>query len=272
MTLPMQLHTEQLSDHTSNYSILYGPIVLAASLGTDGQTGLFADDSRGGHIAEGPKLPLQDMPVIVGKPDKINSYMTRDSDCPMSFTLTHIAPSVYGDMTLVPFASLNECRYIVYWPVISPEELTGRQQQIAVRQAEREQLDAMTVDMVICGEQQPESDHFISMDRTYTGNDQDVHWRRADCDGWFSYKFSCTDRHPDTLRVYYRQSDNSSATVWIDSTEVGKLTHGVSNGVTYADFPISDTLKSPSIVKIAAPDSEKSPIIYEIRLMTVPRN
>ena len=31
----------------------YGPIVLAASTGTEHLDGLYADDSRGGHIAHG---------------------------------------------------------------------------------------------------------------------------------------------------------------------------------------------------------------------------
>ncbi len=52
--LPMHLRMMQLPDGSDNYSFLYGPVVLAARLGTDRQDGLFADDSRGGHIAAGP--------------------------------------------------------------------------------------------------------------------------------------------------------------------------------------------------------------------------
>ncbi len=45
----MHLRAIALPDGSANYSILYGPIVLAARLGKQNQDGMFADDSRGGH-------------------------------------------------------------------------------------------------------------------------------------------------------------------------------------------------------------------------------
>lgn len=47
VTLPMEIRTEQLPDHSHYYSFLYGPLVLAAQTGIEDQDGLFADDSRG---------------------------------------------------------------------------------------------------------------------------------------------------------------------------------------------------------------------------------
>jgi DUF1680 family protein len=65
--LPMSLRAVQLPDMSDNYSFMYGPVVLAASLGKHNQLGMYADDSRGGHIAAGEKLPLHEMPLIVGE-------------------------------------------------------------------------------------------------------------------------------------------------------------------------------------------------------------
>lgn len=266
VTLPMQLHTEQLADGSSNYSILYGPIVLASNLGTEGQTGLFANDSRGGHIASGPKLPLQEMPVIVGEPKDIISYVKKESDSPLVFTLSNVYPAKYNEMTLVPFASLNECRYMVYWPVINKNQLAQRTAEIAAQQNAIAELENKTADKVICGEQQPESDHFISMDKTVTGSDNDKRWRRADATGWFSYKLSKAGKSPNSLRVYYRPANNRSASVWIDNNKIGELTHDTYNGVTYIDFPLFNAISDPCVIKIVA-DSESTPNIYEIRLM-----
>lgn len=265
VTLPMSLHVEQLADKSSNYSILYGPIVLASSIGTEGQTGLFADDSRGGHIAQGPKLPLQDMPVIVGEADKIVSYITKESDKPLSFRLSHIYPESYGDMKLVPFSSLRECRYIVYWPVISEAQLAERQRKLAEMQAARQALDAMTVDLVVCGEQQPESDHFIAMERTTAGSDESTHWRRAERNGWFSYKMRPADKAPDTLRIYYRPGNDRSATVYVNDVEAGKLAPADGHETVYADFPLASGV-TDCVVKISAAD-QASPNIYEVRLI-----
>ncbi|MEG0455720.1 MAG: glycoside hydrolase family 127 protein, partial [Bacteroides sp.] len=44
LEMPMHLRTVSLPDNSTNYSILYGPIVLASRLGTQEQIGLFADD------------------------------------------------------------------------------------------------------------------------------------------------------------------------------------------------------------------------------------
>src|SRR5690606_38096580 len=51
--LPMGIYTEQLPDRSNYYSILYGQLVLAAKTGTEDMDGLFADDSRMGHVAHG---------------------------------------------------------------------------------------------------------------------------------------------------------------------------------------------------------------------------
>lgn len=65
MEMPMRITVEQLPDKSNYYSIFYGPVTLAAKTGTEDMTGLFADDSRGGHIAHGRQIPMKDMPIIV---------------------------------------------------------------------------------------------------------------------------------------------------------------------------------------------------------------
>ena len=48
--LPMEVSLEQIPDKKDYYAFLYGPIVLAASTGTEHLDGIYADDSRGGHV------------------------------------------------------------------------------------------------------------------------------------------------------------------------------------------------------------------------------
>ena len=57
--LPMMVSLEQIPDKKDYYAFLYGPIVLATSTGTENLDGIYADDSRGGHIAHGRQTPLQ---------------------------------------------------------------------------------------------------------------------------------------------------------------------------------------------------------------------
>ena len=57
----------------------------------------------------------------------------------------------------------------------------------------------MTADKVICGEQQPESDHFIRLENSRTEDDEGIHWR--DAAGWFSYRMKTTGQQVNKVRI-----------------------------------------------------------------------
>ena len=206
--MPMTLKAEQLPDGSGYYSFLYGPIVLAAKTGTEDLAGLFADDSRGGHIAHGKQVPLKNMPLLVGDPDKLTSYLSPVPGKPLTFRLTNLYPEQYAEgMELEPFFSLHESRYIIYWPQATEEEAEKIRLEQEKQEAERLELDGVTVDRVVCGEQQPESDHFIESDNSRTGVFEDTRWREAN--GWFSYKLKNSGRKAHYLYVAYFDRDRS---------------------------------------------------------------
>ena len=267
LSLPMSLHVEVLPDNSSNYSLLYGPIVLASQLGKQNQDGLFADDSRGGHIASGPRLPLQDMPVIIGDKDDIVSHIKKVEGKPLTFTLSGVYPKKYDGMTLEPFYRLYECRYMVYWPVWSQQELNAKQEQLAKEESERAAIDKITSDKVICGEQQPESDHFIQMDKSQTGNDDGKHWREAE--GWFSYKMKSNGKDVNKVRVLFNSFGKRSAKVLIDGTEIGTFTTSGTPSVSSCEFEIPASMKGKEemVIKIEKNIGRVTPHIYEVRLI-----
>lgn len=267
LSLPMSLHVEVLPDNSSNYSLLYGPIVLASQLGKQNQDGLFADDSRGGHIAAGPRLPLQDMPVIIGDKDDIVSHIKKVEGEPLTFTLSGVYPKKYDGMTLEPFYRLYECRYMVYWPVWSQQELNAKQEQLAKEESERAAIDKITSDKVICGEQQPESDHFIQMDKSQTGNDDGKHWREAE--GWFSYKMKSNGKDVNKVRVLFNSFGKRSAKVLIDGTEIGTFTTSGTPSVSSCEFEIPASMKGKEemVIKIEKNIGRVTPHIYEVRLI-----
>ena len=268
VTFPMELRAEQLPDSSPNYSFLYGPIVLAADLGTDRQDGLMADDSRGGHIAAGPRLPLQDMPVIVTEATDITECIKPVEGEDLVFTLSGVYPEKYEGLRLVPFSSLNECRYMVYWPVMKPAELQNKLAETAAEQQRRDALDARTADMVICGEQQPESDHFVKMDRTETGYDGDTHWRRAWREGWFSYNIAGKGQEADIVRISYRPEPSRSASVLFDGKTIGTIESNEYGAPTVIEIPVKiNDPQATHTIKIAASKDKDTPNIYEIRLM-----
>lgn len=270
VSLPMSLRAVPLPDDSDNYSFMYGPVVLAAETGRQEQLGMYADDSRGGHIASGRQLPLQDMPVIVGNAEDLLSYITKAEDKPLTFTLTSLAPEKYRKgMTLVPFSTLHECRYMVYWPVVSENEWNERLARQVAEEKARIALDMATTDKVICGEQQPESDHFVKMENSVNGDNNGRHWRMARRDGWFGYELKTAGMEVRHLRLTYTGREGSEAVVEINGKEAGSIRTTARGQEETDTVPVPEDLKSEAslTVIIKAAEGKMSPQLYEIRLI-----
>ena len=206
--LPMTLTAEQLPDHSHYFSFMYGPIVLAAKTNTDHLDGLFADDSRGGHIAKGQQTPLREMPIVVGDPNQLPSLVSPVEGKNLTFSIKNLYSNHnVQDFELIPFFRLHESRYIVYWAQASADEVAGLSRQIALEEQERIHLDGVTIDRIACGEQQPESDHFIVSENSRTGAVGDVHWR--DAKGWFSYRMQNINKKTRFLYLQYFDGDKN---------------------------------------------------------------
>ena len=205
--MPMHLSTEQMLGNSPHYTFLYGPIVLAAKTDTADQLGLFADDSRGGHIAKGKQIPLQEMPLLVSNPDSMLSLLKPIDGKPLTFHLSGLAPKKFASgMELTPFFRLAESRYILYWP----QATTDKARELFLRMEEEERItqaaERITLDKVICGEQQPESDHAFQSENSWNGYDNGLHWRQAK--GWFSYQLKNKDTQAKYLYVKSLKSSN----------------------------------------------------------------
>ena len=169
MEMPMRITTEQLPDNSNYFSFRYGPIVLAAKTGTEDLKGLFADDSRGGHIAHGKQLSLNEMPIIVSEVNELTNQLKPVANKPLTFSLTNLFPQKYeGGLELIPFYTLHDARYIIYWAQATTQSVKEIQTKIEQEEKEREALNNRTIDRLTCGEQQPESDHFIQFDDSWT--------------------------------------------------------------------------------------------------------
>ena len=264
ISMPMHLRAIDMPDNSHNYSFLYGPIVLASRMGTQRQDGMFADDSRGGHIAQGPRLPLQNMPVVVGSTEDILSHITK-TDGKMEFTLKGVSPENYEGMKLEPFYRIHESRYMVYWPVLSASEVAKRQEEVARQESIAQALEARTADKVTCGEQQPESDHFVKMEWSGTGNDGGVQWRETR--QWFSYRMKSNGRKVTAVRIAFRPENNRDARVLINDTEIG-LFSTADNGVIEIPVKADVIGKAETLtLKIAKGNKDITPHIYEVRLI-----
>ena len=260
--LPMHLTAMRTPDGKPQYSFLYGPIVLALETGRDRQDGLFADDSRGGHIANGPKIPQDQMPALIGDSASVLSHL-EPTGRPMTFKLKGISIPRYESAQLVPFYQLYECRYQIYFPLFSQQEWAVKQQEMAAAEKARMELENLTVDKVYCGEQQSESDHFINGQGHQSGSDGDIHWRRTRVT--FSYKMNITDA--TQLRIKGIASDREPFSVSIAGRVVADDVTLGQGGMVIVDLPSDLGEGTVEVVFSANRDSRRpTPRISEIRL------
>ena len=266
--LPMSLRAVQLPDMSENYSFMYGPMVLAASLGKEDQLGMYADDSRGGHIAAGKKLPLNEMPLIVGEKEDMLSRISKVEGKPLTFRMTGLAPLKYKELTLVPFSSLHECRYMVYWPLVSEDEWKARLAKQEMDEKARIALEMMTADKVTCGEQQPESDHFANVANSVNGDNDGRHWRRTRNEGWFSYVMNPKGKTIQHIRIVCQGQEGNEATVLVNEVEAGNFRTMTPGNEEMHLVPVPAELQNADLMTITIKgiEGKSTPMIYEVRL------
>ncbi len=113
--LPMKLHTESLPGPTNEVALLYGPIVLAGELGTNGMPNLFLTSQEQANRVADPAVP-----VLVSPVDKLLKHVKPVSGKPLTFRTSGIGHP--QDVTLEPFYEVHRERFSVYWQLLSPAE------------------------------------------------------------------------------------------------------------------------------------------------------
>jgi len=124
VTFPMKTQIEYLPDDSPWISFLHGPIVLAAVSDSMNLDGLWADDSRMGHVASGKFYPIDEAPMIVSNNQDILSCIWPVPGKSLTFKIDKLLyPEKYKNLELKPFFDIHEARYIIYWPVVSSQQL-----------------------------------------------------------------------------------------------------------------------------------------------------
>ena len=260
VSLPMHLTAEQTPDGGPQYSFLYGPLVLAAKTGTDRQDGLFADDSRGGHIANGPQLLATQLPALIGPADSVLSHVQPVSGQPLTFRLSGTSMPAFEGQTLVPFYQLYECRYQLYFPQYTAAEWESRRQQMATDEQARLALEAATVDHIFCGEQQSENDHAFLGPDSWNGADAGQHWRRTA--SRFSYQVKTSGARTLMLKGF---ADPESLVVTMAGRELPAVRLDAEGS---ASVSLPAGLPSTSTLVFAAPQgTSATPRLIELRLL-----
>lgn len=267
--LPMKVNLEQIPDKKDYYAFLYGPIVLAASTGTEHLDGLYADDSRGGHIAHGKQIPLQEVPMLIGNPEAIRNSLHKKDDNQLTFTFDgNVYPVQNKALELVPFFRLHNARYAVYFRQANEEQFKAIQKEMATAERKATELANQTVDLIFPGEQQPESDHGIQYEQAETGTNKDRHFRRAK--GWFSYNLKVKEE-ASRITITIQENDRNKVTILLNNEKPAvnpTISEADKDGFITLSWLLPQKLEAGSCPIRFTPDgTEWTPAIYEVRLL-----
>ncbi|MCR2004258.1 glycoside hydrolase family 127 protein [Bacteroides acidifaciens] len=267
--LPMKVSLEQIPDKKDYYAFLYGPIVLAASTGTGHLDGLYADDSRGGHIAHGKQIPLQEVPMLIGNPESIRNSLHKKDDNQLIFTFDgNVYPAQNKTLELIPFFRLHNARYAIYFRQANEEQFKIIQKEMATAERKATELANQTVDLIFPGEQQPESDHGIQYEQAETGTNKDRHFRRTK--GWFSYNLKVKEE-AGRIRITIQKNDRNKVAILLNNNKLAvnpTISEADKDGFITLSWLLPQKLKSGSCPIRFTPDgTEWTPAIYEVRLL-----
>jgi DUF1680 family protein len=271
--LPMRTTTERLPDSSDWVAIMRGPIVLASPAGTNDLRGLFANDSRMGHVASGPLVPLDQVPVLLTGASELPQHIKADAARPMRFHLADvIEPSAANGLPLIPFFRLHDARYQMYWQLTTKKELAAKRERLAAEERAKASREANTLDRVAPGEQQPEVEHDFTGEKTDTGLRNGRRWRSGE---WFQYVLSTRGEKSVELAVTYWGGDAGRkfdilvngeplATETLDSPQPNQF---LEKHYSIPAKILSDATNGRMIIKFSAKSGAMAGGIYDVRLM-----
>ena len=276
ISMPMHGSVERMPNVPQYVAIMYGPIVLGMKAGTEDLRSLIADDSRFGQYAGGRKLPLDKAPILLPKEiSDIAKDLRPVAGKPLHFTLaTRTENAIHGG-ELQPFFEIHDSRYMMYWLALSDSDYKAYTQRLADEEKARQALEAATVDKVMPGEQQPETDHRMETDKSDKGSTEGVFYRDARDGSYFSYLMQTKGETTLTLQLTFWGRDewrSSEFDIFIDDTlltSVNNTHRWRTTQFKTVDYPIPASLlegKKEVRVKFVAHKGRQVGQIYGVGL------
>jgi DUF1680 family protein len=200
--LPMRLTVESLPHNDRYAAFLYGPIVLAGRLGTEGlsKEDFWATNEEYGRLT----LAEEQVPVLLGAPADLVTRLQRIPGDRLAFRTADASGP--REINLAPLSDVHFERYAVYWQTMDAEEWareSARRQEIAHRAAE---LDSKSVDVVLIGNAVSERSHNMKHRGSALANGPAPARRtcRQVADGaFFSYELKIASESPVALYYEY---------------------------------------------------------------------
>ncbi len=245
------LHLENLPDGSNWSAFVKGPIVLAAKTSTEGLDGLYADDSRMGHVAKGKFMPLDKAYALVGEKADYISKLKETGNLRYSL----------DSLELEPFFEVHDARYQMYFQTYSKEEYKEKQELLKQQEKEAMALEAKTIDKINCGEQQPEVDHLYKGEKSNSGYEDGKFWRNTR--SYISYQMLNKNRKGQFLQISVLDEFNSDSSTILINEKPAVI--AISDKKTIKiKIDNSEVLN----IKILAKEGKVSPKFAQLRIVT----
>ncbi len=243
LTIPMELEIYN-SRSANQVAFTYGPVVLAAPLGTEN----FPDDTV--EKETGLDTTTTDVPYIIYDGDDINELVTMTDRESLTFKLNGAFMSEGKDVTLKPFYEIHHEFHNVYWNMNMAGDLFLKR------------LNNVTIDQMQPDGQQDELGHDLNTNCTgyhngsFSSGGNNYMWRDAwgVKDAYFSYMLGVDGNEKNYLCVAYWGSDvpfgNGGKTyqrdfsIYIDDVKVGSqvINNNKPNSPYYCYYEIPKNL------------------------------
>ncbi|AQG80975.1 hypothetical protein AWR27_17580 [Spirosoma montaniterrae] len=173
LVLPRQLRIETTPDNPNVAAILYGPLVLAGTLGNLADEGISPFNSN--HLGYEHKPELRQLPRFVADKTRPETWIEPMTGPDVRF---RARPDANAEpITLLPFYRVNRQRYSIYWDMFSPADWQQYQQSRYTN----------LLDAVATGDSTDEVRHGLRGADTRRSTTNFRTFRTAGPTGWFSY-------------------------------------------------------------------------------------
>jgi len=186
VTIPFTLRVETMPDNQNRMAIFNGPVVLAGDLGP-------VPDPKSTDLHYVPVLMTKDTDPanwLIPTEGKLNSFVTSEVAYPRKVELS-------------PFYRTHDRHYTIFWDTFNDEEWKAFQEEYALEQKRKNELNQNTIDLFRIGEMQPERDHKFKEKDTWVEEYRSRKARTADRGGWFSFEMDVRSPDPLSLSVEY---------------------------------------------------------------------
>lgn len=254
LNLQSDLHAMPMPDNPSRQAFFYGPVLLAANLGTTEPD------------------PMSGIPVLVTDEKDVKKIFLNTSTDSIAFKTNKAG--VPADVTLQPFYDFDNAYYSVYLDIFTPAVWKEQQKQYEERKRVAYEMEKSTVDMLRVGEMQPERDHNFTGEYLETGESHTRKFRVANRGGYFSFNMKVVPGFSYNLIGTYWGMDNRGRKfdILVDGEKIASEDLNKYKESRFYEIPYripAHLLKDKSTIKItfqAKPDNQAGPV-YGVRLV-----